>query len=399
MKNKSAKSKLPITYSQLMRVVTQDAPAAHVLAMACDQQTLPVQIHCLVDVSDYDYTQIDPSLQIEAPAPDATVEAPRLGLGYAGLTPQQRYQFLAWLDDPMADAPAAFQQLYLAHLEVRLFEGAQQAQAAQKELQRLQYAPVWQQNEPLARTLLLSYWLLQDGAGLADWIAEGLLPVSVAEMAIGLQSLLHEELRAEQILALATQWQIATDPAKPAVLALRLNSLTANLGAEPLAYALAQTHENARRPQSWRCIHRDLRIALPQPQLRASLAPLLAEMLATAEQEVDESFVNQPQAPTDQAELEPPGMDDLGWHLILEFGHSRSDFFQFAVDLAQRMETYTQITDENRRLIHRVFFKKRELRQFWRLWDYVQSWSSTQVYLNGDDLPKWKIYPYSPYLK
>ena len=92
-------------------------------------------------------------------------------------------------------------------------------------------------------------------------------------------------------------------------------------------------------------------------------------------------------------------MEELGWHLILEFGHSRSEFFEFALELAQRVESYTQIADENRKLIHRVIFKKRELRQFWRLWDYVQSWSSTQVFLNGEELQKWKIYPYSPYLK
>ncbi|MCX6044297.1 MAG: hypothetical protein NT075_04240 [Chloroflexi bacterium] len=395
MKNKSTKIKLSITHNQLIRIVAQDPPAAQVLAQARAQQIYPVQIRNLPEAPLDDYAQIDPTLQVEAPAPTAPVEAPRLSLGYAGLTPQQRYQFLAWLEDPLATAPLAFQQLYLAHLEVRLFEGPHQAQAAQKELQRLQYAPAWRHHELLARTLLLSYWLTQDGSGLASWLAEGLLPPSVLESAIGCQSLLHEELHAEQIVPLAEQWQLATNDAKPAVLALRLNSLTANLGAAPLAYALAQAGEDAQQPRPWRAVHRDLRIALPQPQLRVFLAPLLSEMLATAEQEPEEPIVVEPQEPDDQK----PGMDDLGWHLILEFGHSRSDFFEFAVDLAQRMESYTQITDENRRLVHRVFFKKRELRQFWRLWDYVQSWSSTQIYLNGEDLPKWKIYPYSPYLK
>ncbi len=395
MKNKPTKIRLPITHNQLIRVIGQDAPATQVLATARAQQTLPVQILSLTEATTDDYAQTDPALQVAAPTPTTLGEAPRLNLGYAGFTPQQRYQFLSWLDDPRAAAPLAFQQLYLANLEVRLFEAPRQAQAAQKELQRLQYAPAWQQHELLARTLLLSYWLTQDGTGLVSWLTESLLPGSVLETAIGCQSSLHEDLRADQILPLAKQWQLTTDYAKPAVLALRLNSLTANLGAAPLAYALAQADENARQPRPWRCIHRDLRIALPQPQLRAYLAPLLSEMLATAEQAPEDPGLSEPQEPID----DKPSMDDLGWHLILEFGHSRSDFFEFAVDLAQRMETYTQITDENRRLVHRVFFKKRDLRQFWRLWDYVQSWSSTQIYLNGEDLPKWKIYPYSPYLK
>ncbi|CAN5578159.1 hypothetical protein BH10CHL1_BH10CHL1_15050 [soil metagenome] len=394
MKNKLPKTRLSITHNPLIRIVNQDAPAAQVLATARAQQSYPVQIQDLSKTPHDDYAQIDPALQVEAPDPTAMVEAPRLGLGYAGLTPQQRYHFLAWLEDPLAVAPLAFQQLYLANLEVRLFEGPGQASATQKELQRLHSAPAWQTNQLLARTLLLSYWLTQDGNGLANWIAEDLLSPSLLELAIGCQSLLHEELHVEQILPLAKQWLLATEQAKPAVLALRLNSLTANLGATPLAYALAQAGENAQQPRPWRAIHRDLRITLPQPQLRAHLTPLLEEMLATAEQEPDQELETEPQELS-----EKPGMEDLGWHLILEFGHSRSDFFEFAVDLAQRMETYTQITDENRRLVHRVFFKKRELRQFWRLWDYVQSWSSTQIYLNGEDLPKWKIYPYSPYLK
>jgi hypothetical protein len=55
--------------------------------------------------------------------------------------------------------------------------------------------------------------------------------------------------------------------------------------------------------------------------------------------------------------------------------------------------------DEKRNLIYRIKFKKNEMRQFWRLWDYVQSWSTTQVYLNGVEIEKWKVYPYSEYLQ
>lgn len=394
MKKKLSPTSIPITYNDLARVVHRDAPAIQVLKAACEQKTLPIQIQLTDRVDLNDYTQIDPTLSIEAPVKSSGETEPRPGLGYAGLTPYQRHQFLTWLNEPSAAAPVAFQQLYLAHLEVRLLEGGAKAKAAQAELQRLQQAPNWQASEPLVRTLLLSYWLTQDGPGLAAWLAEGLLPAAVLSVAIGCQALLHEGLHAEEIIPLAKGWEIAIGDVKPAVFALRLNSLTLNLGNEPLAYALAQIGEDGVHPQPWRCVHRALRIALPQPALRPLIEPLLVEILASTEGK----SIEQPMAQISEPANEP-NMEDLGWHLILEFGHSRSEFFEFALELTQRLETYTQLADEDRRLVHRVLFKKRDVRLFWRIWDYVQSWSSTHVYLNGEELQKWKIYPYSPYLK
>ncbi|RIK27067.1 MAG: hypothetical protein DCC55_39615, partial [Chloroflexi bacterium] len=70
---------------------------------------------------------------------------------------------------------------------------------------------------------------------------------------------------------------------------------------------------------------------------------------------------------------------------MLEFGHSRSELFRFALSIAQRMPGFSQLLDENRKLVYRVIFKKSEMRNFWRLWDYVQSWSSTHIYLNGQE--------------
>jgi hypothetical protein len=55
--------------------------------------------------------------------------------------------------------------------------------------------------------------------------------------------------------------------------------------------------------------------------------------------------------------------------------------------------------DEDRRLIYRIIFRKSEMRRFWRIWDYVHGWTSTRVYLNGSELEKWQVWPYSQYLK
>lgn len=52
---------------------------------------------------------------------------------------------------------------------------------------------------------------------------------------------------------------------------------------------------------------------------------------------------------------------------VLEFEHSRSAYFDFALALAQRQEGYTMLLDENRRIIYRVVFRKNKLSSFWRL--------------------------------
>ena len=58
-----------------------------------------------------------------------------------------------------------------------------------------------------------------------------------------------------------------------------------------------------------------------------------------------------------------------------------------------------QIMDEDRRLVHCAAFRKSDMRRFWRIWDYVQNWSATRVYLNGEEIDRWKIWPYSQYLR
>jgi len=394
MKSKIVARKRPLASNPFIRITGYDAAASQVLALARSQALLPVQILATSQPTEADYTQIDMELSIAPPTDPILTPAPQPGLGYGGLTPAQRHLFLNWLDDPTAPAAPAFQQLYVTHLEIRLFEAPAQAQAAQQEIQRLQRTPAWQQSEALARAYLLTYWLTQDGAGLAGWIAEGTVPPSLLGMAVGWQALLQTPLHTDEVMVLAQGWQIPTNGASPAVINLRLNSLTASLGAEPLTYALTQVGEAAMQAKLWRGVHRDLRLMMPQPNLRAVLAPLLTELLTSMETSATETSLAD--APSNGDE---PGIMDLGWHLILEFGHSRSEFFEFALELAQRMETYTQLTDESRKLVHRVVFKKGDIRRFWRLWDYVQSWANTRVYLNGEELEKWKIFPYSQYMR
>jgi hypothetical protein len=207
------------------------------------------------------------------------------------------------------------------------------------------------------------------------------------------QALLGAPLHWKETAILLQNWRIVKEPISQASLEMRLRSLATNLQAEPLAYALEQVGADSRQPSLWRCHHRDLRMVLPQPDVQPFLEPLLVEMMA-----VSEAPAAAPDIEVIDGEQAASG-EDAGWRLILEFGQSRSELFDYALRIAQRMPTFVQLMDEHRKLVYRVTFRRQDMRQFWRLWDYTQGWSTAQVYLNGHPLERWKIFPYSQFLR
>lgn len=389
---------------RLIRVAGRDQPAGQVWRAALAQGTWPVRARgagSTVDAppAEEDYALVDLNLAVEAVPPGETVPEPPAQVGYGGLTPRQRELFLRWLADPTAPAPAAFRRLYLAHLEVRLFEGEPFQQEAHQALLHLAASPAWTGHEELARVLLLSFWLRQDGAGLARWLTQGTLPGSLWGLALGHQALMGEGLGVEILAAVAAIWELPNAHLAPELLTFRLNSLASTLGQDPLQYALSQLSADALAPRPWRSVHRALRLALPQPDLQPVLEPLLREQFGLVDVEIapaEEAKAN-PVSPENQEEKAQRSSDR--WQLILEFGHSRSEYFHHVLSQSQRLPGFTQILDENRRLVYRVVFTKSEMRRFWRLWDYVQNWTSTRVYLNGEEVEKWKVWPYSQYLR
>lgn len=385
MATKRKASEKQLISNPLVRILGQHAPAQQVLQQVAERGDLPITMRNGSAPTTIDYSLIDPVLALEPPtAGQPTGGAPPAGAGYAAFTPGQRYMLLQWLNAPTAPAPPAFQQFYLAQLEVSLLEPNRRAQVI-AELQQLQAAPSWQHHIGLARLRLLAYWLTQDGSGLAAWLGAEGGPGSLLGVALGLQALLNVALQPAQLPPLFQQWSVDAVLPSQALLTLRLSSLAAALGREPLAYALAQLGEAAQQPQPWRCQHREIRIALPQPDLRPVVEPLLRD-LATMTVETANLQDDMVDADNEDDASTP------GWQLVLEFGESRSDFFALALRAAQKQPGYLALMDENRRLLHRVHFQKGEVRRFWRLWDYVQSWSTTKVYINGDEISKWELY-------
>ena len=383
-----------MTINPLLRVAGHDAPLASVIDRA-QQRQLPVNVS---SAPEDDYAQIDPTLaaaSVETPSSVWAQQPPAPGLSYAGFTAQQRGAFLTWQRTPLTPAPLACQQLFLANLEARLLESSQYAAAAQAQIEHLLAAPAWTDNPATWRVALLAAWLTQDGNRLAAWLGSQPFPPDLLGVAFGIQALLGAPLGTDQLLPAAMAWRLPQGETNAALLSLRLQTLTASLGADPLAHLLGQCGNAEGQPRPWRCQHRNLRLDVPQPDLRRNTEPLLIELLAT----VDTGTLASPDpSPADEnADTDRPNELSRA-HIIVEFGHSRSEFFSFALQQAQKQRGFAQLLDEDRHLVYRVPFRKNEMRRFWQLWNYVQSWSTTRVYFEGRELQKWQIYPYSQYL-
>ena len=388
--------------NSLLRFAGRDAPALAVVSIAAERGDLPVTFRQLSDRvsaglpqgdgAQSDYAQVDQSLLLADAPPLTELPAPPGGLGYSGLTPQQRAAFVRWAAKPIDDAPAAFQQLYVANLEIRLFEAEPLPSQTRSELLMLSKAPAWRTRHALSRAILLAFWLAQDGNNLAAWLAEGTAPVELWSVALGCQALLGAPLSSNQLPALLQAWQLPNQALPGNAYAFRLSSLATSLDQEPLAYALTRLGDAARTPQPWRCQHRDLRLSLAQPDVRPVLEPLLADMLTITGKDDATPTPTEPDEPGNDATLQPA-------HLIVEFGHSRADGFSWALRQAQKQNGFQQLMDEDRHMIYRVPFRRSEMRRFWQLWESVQGWSTARVYRDGRELEKWQVYPYSQYLR
>jgi len=329
-----------------------------------------------------DYTLIDPWLQLDSTPEIAMHQSTefsiRYNLGYAGLTPNQRREFVIWLTDLSQSAPLVYQQLYVAYLEVWLLEGGNQAAQAYAEMKRLQYLPAWRKQSLLSKAFMLGQWLRQEGQDISNWIISHSVPAQSLSILLGWQGLLGQPLSSSVLNQTLVSWQLAPSPQ------------------EEKAYALAQLPDEAKAPKPWRCAHRDLRIALPQPDIRPILEPLLRDVFDTFSEKKASLPQKLEEGTEERLTRENPLVDDMEWHLILEFSDNRTAIFQKVLRTVKRIKSFTQIMDENRMMIYRVTYDAKNLSKFWRIWWEIKHWPSVQVYINGEKSNRDDIYPNSP---
>lgn len=399
-----------------LRIAGQDMPASQVLGLASPwlaERGIETPSSSVSQPDDY--TQVDLLLEV---ARGATTVPPS-GAGYAGFTATQRGAFLDWARTPEQEVPAPFRQLYCAALEVHLLErcfseNPTRIKTLLEHLERLAHSAAWQHDLHLGHLLMLASRLTGKGA-LCCNVA---IAPSALGVALGIQaSVTHPApLNPAQVLRLAREWRIHATPPDESLLALRLAEDALTHG-DLLQRAVKQVEVGPPRP--FRLAHRDLRLAFPQPDLRPLLEPMLTALLesvldSSAEDDIETESVEEGDSGKDnltETSNLPTISDNRGrkskpldekakpWQLVLEFAESRSQYAHFALEIAQQMPGYTTLLDEDRTIIHRILYKKSELRRFWRLWDYVQGWNSVHVYLNGEELEKWQVWPWSQYLR
>ncbi len=383
-----AKSKRPISstpgkiaYPDVMRVAGRDRPLAALLQHALAAQ-LPVQIlqPAVVDMDTTvgeieDGPEIDPTLTLA----EGAASPPPTGTSYAGLSPAQRRVFLTWAAHPEQPASPAYQQLYIANLEPRLLEDESRRKLTGGHLYQLLAADPWRGNLWLLRALLLGAWLEGNGSLFVGVLASPAVPADLLGVGLGLQAMCDTPMTAAELGAALRTWKIGP-PLMPELLKLRLDSLSATLGQPPLAFVRGALDEAALAPQPWRTAHRGLRLALPAPDVRPLLEPVLrdlnevADVAPAADGDGADLIPLDETSPADDAQGSE--MESLGWRLILEFGSNRSEYFDYTLIQCQKLPGYTQIMDEDRRMVYRVVFRKSEMRRFWRIWEYVQGWTS-----------------------
>jgi hypothetical protein len=381
-----------------IRIAGRDAPAGAILADAAATGAI-TKLHFATapDPDAEDDSLIDPLLER---APEPSMDAPPDLANYAAFSPGQRTAFLAWLRTSDAPAPPAFLAVALAHLEIGLF-APQTALPARNQLLLLHENAAWHREPALERTLLLYGYLTDFDPPMREWLFNTNFLPEHWGLILGWQARLAIPLSEQQLPALIRAWGLAPADNDPDATRRHIYSLRENLGKDPLRYAHDDIYDASFTPeetcQPWLGAHRQVRLRIPQPNLRPVLEPLLRDMLKV--RDVAPALATKHVAKDESTASAEAPMKEAGWHLILEFGQSRSEYFDFALTLAQRIDSFSQLVDEDRKVVYRVMFQKDKLRDFWRLWNYVEKWSSTRVYVRGEEIEKWKVWRYSQFLR
>lgn len=365
-----------------LRLQGRDLPAAQQLRHACRQQHLPITP---LEFDAPDQTLIDPSLPLREPNRAYPMLDPNYRPTFATLSPEQRWFFWNWLRAHEANVPVGYAILYIQHLEAALFDI--HALAALEEMRwLLQHHQALSVRESVTYDLAMGAWLHRQ-LDLFTWVIyQGRLPSWSMEILLFLQNDLGVPLSAGQAMHLGqlfrhnwSAWSRQHEQEVQEAVDAELAALDHRFLSQQVSALPAE-----RRTVQIQLLNPGLRFTLPAPEIwnNAAFQQAVKNLLEAAERSAQlggRFTVRRAASP-----VKPTQWVDRGWYVVLEFGESSSEKLNRVVTIARRHPGFMRLLDENREIVYRTVYQRRDLNKFWTLFDRVRTWKSTRVFINGN---------------
>lgn len=378
----------------LLRIAGRDLAIAQQIArwVSENENSLPVQF--VVSEAADDPGLILPRLRVRQP--DRQYGAlPARRPSFAQLDEQQRWVYLDWLTRRERLPGIGYAYLYLYGLEAGLFDSCAARCCAEIQWLAAQCDDAEFQAQA-AVDAALGAWLTQS-ADVFAWAMNRLAwDGPYAGALLWMQAALGLDLAPRQLMALSPACgympQAGQDLLEPYV-QVGLRAHLESQGAPWLGHL--ENHPD-RWPVDMRLANPAARFTLFIPDaMTASFRQAVSGLVALADREARARRVAQKEPDAGGAEAAEGKGGGREWYVVIEFGESLSEQFAQAVALAKKQPGYTRLLDEKRALVHRVIFRRKDLRQFWALLDLVRLWKTARVYVNGQERDASQLWPHT----
>ncbi len=388
---RTAWDELPLPF---LRIVGRHLTANQQMRQAWQEHRFDI---APVNMNMADLSMIDPTLPMQPPAGSYAAPAPGYRPTFAQLSPEQRWTFWQWLRTHEGNLPAGYAVIYLQHLAAALFDAS--ALAALQEMRwLLEHERALSVREFASYDLAIGAWLHRQ-ADLFAWVVNhGSLGSWQMGMLLFFQNQLGVHLGADQALGLGRLFRY---------------SWGAWARQHPQEVEGAVTAELAATGNTWLSrqisslpgeLH-TMQIQLINPGLRFVVQAMdlcsapgferaTNDLLQAAERgaQLGGHFTERPRPVIASG----PAWVDRGWYVVLEFGESASEKLKSTVVLARRHPGFIKLLDENREIVYRNVYQRRDLPRFWALFERVRGWKGTRVFVNGDPVKIEGLWPGAP---
>lgn len=381
-----------------LRFTGRHLSAMQQLLRACREHSWPIEPQPATSLVIEDASLIDPTRPLSRPSNPELVPSPGYRPTFRSLTAEQRWVYYQWLQEHNGAAPVGYGYLYVMQLETALFD--EHALAALAELRWVVEgirAPGV--HEFATFSLAFGAWLHRQPE-LFDWlIQQQVLLTYFGSLALSFQADLQIPLYASQAIYLApwvghtwSSWARQHPEAVEAAVRDELAAGNNRFLAEAAARLAEQRHKIDLRLLNYGLALRvDMVEFTADEQFRQGLREVLR--LGERAAQLGGHFV-----PRTTATAQPAQWVDRGWYLVLEFGETTSDKLDRVLRVARQHPGYVKLLDENRQIVYRTLYRRRDLSLFWSLFERVRSWKSTRVYVNGNPISLAYLWPGSPAL-